>query len=334
MQMKPTLIAAIAAVVVLVVAGIVFLAPKMGAGAPGAKEVRLAFIMTNEQNPAEIAMAEGFKREAEKLNAEVQVVSAKGSVEKMGNAIDDMIAQGVNGIATITMDSVVATTWVDRANDANVPFVSVAVQVGDPNKVPFKEVYPGLSALVGQDYTDTGTRIGEAVVKLLPAGRKAKIGIVEGQPGYALVRLMNESFRATLDKAGANYEIVFSQPTDWTPAKGQEVCSNGLVANPDIDVIFSHAEDMAIGCAKAIGDAGAKAKLVTAAGGSKLGAPLVKSGAITMSACEAWITTGELGAKALYEAATDPATPKARLVQYKPELIDAQNADTVCPPQW
>ena len=74
--------------------------------------------------------------------------------------------------------------------------------------------------------------------------------------------------------------------------------------------------------------------LVTAAGGSKLGTPLIKSGAIDLSMCEAWVRTGELGAQALFEAASDPNTPTARLIEYRPELIDASNTDTVCPPQW
>ena len=164
---------------------------------------------------------------------------------------------------------------------------------------------------------------------MLPTHRTAKIGIVEGQPGYALVNQLNQGFKAALDKAEIKYDIVFSQPTDWTPAKGEQVCQNGLVANPDIDLIFSHAEDIAIGCANAITAANSTAKLVTAAGGSKLGNPLVKSGATTLSMCEAWINTGALGAKALHEAATEPSTPKGRLVEYKPELINKDNIDAV-----
>lgn len=304
------------------------------ASAAHADKPVLAFIITNAQNPAEISMREGFEKKGAEMGAEVRVINAEGSVEKMSNAIDDMIAQKVAGIATITMDSVVAMSWVDKANEAKIPYVSVAVQVGDPKTTPFKQVYPGLSALIGQDYIVSGERMAEAILPLLPTDHKAKIGIVEGQPGYALVDQLNQGFTEKLKAEGKDFDIVFSQPTDWTPAKGEEVCSNGLVANPDIDVIFSHAEDMAIGCAKAIKDAGAKTKLVTVAGGSKLGTPLIKDGEIAISMCEAWIKTGELGAEALFQAATDPNTAKGRLVEYKPELITAENTDQVCPPQW
>jgi ribose transport system substrate-binding protein len=298
-----------------------------------AKDVTLAFVTTNQQNPAEVSMTAGFKEEAEKLGAKVLVLDARGSVEKMTNAVDDLIGQKVDGIAVITLDSVVAQTWVDHANKANIPFTAVAVQVGDPAKRKFSDVYPGLSALVGQDYIVSGERIGEAAAKMLPTDHEAKIGIVEGQPGYALVQQLKDGFNDALKKAGVKYNIVMSQPTDWTPAKGEEVCQNALVADPDMDLFFSQAEDMAIGCAKAIKDAGSKAKLVSVAGGSKLGIPLIKAGDITMSMCETWKNTGALGAKSLYEAATDPKTPKARLIEYKPALISKDNVES-CPPQW
>ena len=300
-----------------------------------AKDVTLAFIATNQQNPAEVSMIKGFKRTAEALGAKAVVLDAKGSVEKMSDAVDDLITQKVDGITLIPLDGVVAQHWADEAKAANIPFVSTAVQVGDANKRPFKDVYPSLSALVGQDYIDSGNRMAQAAAKLLPPGHVAKIGIVEGQAGYALVRQLNEGFEQGLKAAGVNYKIVMAQPTDWTPTQGESVCQNALVGNPDMDLFFSQAEDMAIGCAKAIAAASSHAKLVTVAGGSKLGDPLTESGAIAISMCEQWENTGSLSAKALYDAATKPSTPKKRLIQYKPVIITATNLKAACyPPQW
>lgn len=299
---------------------------------------RFGFISTNVQNPAEASMLEGFRMVAENSGAEIIVINAQGSVEKMTNGVLDLITQAVDGIATITMDGVAAESWVDQANEANIPYVSVAVQVGDPEKRAFRDVYPGLTAFVGQDYVLSGRRIAEAAIErgFLPADRTAKIGVVEGQPGYALVDQLKEGFGAALDDSGLKYEIVMSQPTDWTPAKGQEVCANALIANPDIDLIFSHAEDMAIGCARAIKDAGAKTKLISIAGGSNLGFPLIKSGDIALSMCEAWVDTGALSAQAMLDAISEEGSePKAQLVEYKPVIIHAGNIDSTCnPPQW
>ena len=60
-----------------------------------AKDVTLAFVVTNFQNVAEVSQANGFKAQGEKLGAKVILMDSKGSVEKQSNAIDDAIAQKV-----------------------------------------------------------------------------------------------------------------------------------------------------------------------------------------------------------------------------------------------
>ena len=49
-------------------------------------------------------MSAGFQQKAAELGATAQIFSADGSVEKMSNDIDDAIALGFNGVATITID--------------------------------------------------------------------------------------------------------------------------------------------------------------------------------------------------------------------------------------
>ena len=109
----------------------------------------LAFIITNAQNPAEVGMRDGFVKKGEELGAEVRILNAEGSVEAMSNAIDDMIAQGVQGIATITMDSVVSMSWVDKANEANIP---LRLGRGAGRRSGNDAVQPGLSGPLGPDW--------------------------------------------------------------------------------------------------------------------------------------------------------------------------------------
>ena len=303
------------------------------AGAAQAKDVTLGFVAANMQYPYNAAVAKGFQQGAKELGAKTLLLDPKGSVEKQGNAIDDLITQKVDGISAILLDSVVARTWVDRAVDNNVAFVAAAVQVGDPDKVPVKQVYSKLSALVTTDDVLAGELSGELAAKMLPKDRVAKIGVVEGAAGYAVVRQRNEGFKQGLAKMGVKYQIVASQPTDWTPEKGEAVCQNILTANPDIDLIFSQADDMAIGCARAIRSSGSKAKLVATGGGSKLGNDAIKNGELDGSVCVKPETIGRLAAKALYEAVTKKDTPKARFITYKtPTITKATLAE--CPAEW
>ena len=218
----------------------------------------------------------------------------------------------LSGIAAIVLDSAVANTWVDKANAASIPFTAVLVQVGS-------QVLNGRTCILAWPLwlaamTSKQEKNPPALLQNNSQRIDAKIGIVEGMAGYSTVVNLTNGFKAGLEKAGTKYQVVSSQPTDWTQAKGQEVCQNALVANPDIDLFYAHAETMAVGCADAIRDVGSRAKVVTAAGGLAAGMPYVKSGQITASVCELWREYGAAGAETLYKAAVDPKTPKAQLV--------------------
>lgn len=305
----------------------------MMSGAASAKDITLGFVAASMQHPYNYAMAKSFQETAKELGAKAVVLDPKGSVEKQGNSIDDLITQKVDGIAIIPLDSIVAKTWVDHAAENNIAFVAAAAQVGDPDKVPMKQVYAKLSALVTTDDVAAAEIAGELAATYLPKNRTAKIGIVEGSAGYAVVRQRNQGFKQGLDKAGVKYQILASQPTDWTPQKGESVCQNILTTHPDLDLIFSQADDMAIGCAKAIRAANSKAKLVATGGGSKQGNDAIKNGEMDGSVCTSPVTIGRLAAKALFEAATNKGTPKARFITYKtPVVTKATLAE--CPTGW
>lgn len=302
-------------------------------GVASAKDITIAYVAASMQYPYNAAVAKGFQDVAKELGVKAIVLDPRGSVEKQGNAIDDLIAQKVDGIAAIPLDSVVSRTWVDRAADHNIPFVAAAVQVGDPDKVPVRQVYAKLSALVTTDDVAAGEKAGELAATMLPKGRTVKIAVVEGAAGYAVVRQRTEGFRQGLDKAKVKYEIVAAQPTDWTPEKGEAVCQNILTAHPDLDMFFSQADDMAIGCSRALRAAGSKAKLIATGGGSRLGNEAIKVGELDGSVCTKPELIGRLAAKALYDAITDKKTPKARFVTYDTPAITKANL-AVCSSPW
>lgn len=305
----------------------------LAAGPVAARDVTIAYVAANMQYPYNVAVAKGFQDVARELGAKAIVLDPKGSVEKQGNAIDDLIAQKVDGISAILLDSVVAKSWVDRSAEAGIPFVAAAVQVGDPDKVPIRQVYEKLTALVTTDDVAAGERAGELAAKYLPKGKVAKIGIIEGEAGYAVVRQRTQGFKAGLDKAGIKYDIVASQPTDWTPQKGESVCQNILTAHPDLDLFFSQADDMAIGCARALHAAGSEVKLIATGGGSKLGNNAIKNGELDGSVCTKPEMIGRLAAKALYEAATKKNTKMAQFVTY--DLTPVTKATLAsCPNGW
>ena len=234
---------------------IVAVAALLGASSAMAKDLTFGYVPASLEYPYNVMTAKGFEEAAKAAGVKTVVLDPRGSVEKQGNAIDDLLTKKVDAIGFLPLDSVVAESFVDKINAAKIPVAAIALQVGDSAKRKVDDPYPGLTALVATDNYKAGYASGEMAAGLLPKDRKAKIGIVMGDPAYTIVKLDTEGFRAALDKAGAKYEIVAEQPTNWTPQQGESVCQNFLTAHPDLDLIFSHADDMAIGCAREIGRA-------------------------------------------------------------------------------
>ena len=242
----------------------------MGAAGTQGQQLTFGYVPNNLLYPYVVATQKGFTEEAAKAGVKTIVLDPRGSVEKQANAIDDLLAQKVDAIGLLPMDSVVSQSWVDKISDANIPAVAISIMVGDPTSRGLRDVYPKLSAFVTTDDVAAGASSAALAAKSLPKDRTAKIAIVEGSPGAAVSAQRIEGFKQGLKDAGVSYDIVSSQPTDWTPEKGEAVCQNVLTANPDLDLIFSLADDMAIGCARAsAAKCTHKPKVATAPGATK-----------------------------------------------------------------
>lgn len=250
--------------------------------------------------PFAAAIAKGFSDAAARAGASAVVLDAKGDVQKQANDIDDLIALRVAGIAVMPLDSVVAQGWVRRANAQNVPIAAVAALVGDPKTRSVEDVYPGLVALASQDEVAAGRAAGSLALRWLPRDRPARIAIIEGAAGFPEVEQRARGFRAALDAAGARYVVVASQPGNWTSEGGEAACQNILAAHPDIDLFYNEADDMMIGCARAVRAGGSRARLI-GVGGSKLGIASIKAGAVDGTVCFKPEALGALAFAALHD---------------------------------
>ena len=301
--------------------------------AAAAKNLTLGYVVASLKIPFNVATKKGFEEAAREAGVQTIVIDPDGNVPRQTAAIDELIAKGVDGIGFLPMDSVLAATYADKSLAQKIPSVSVAVQVGDSTSRDLRDVYPSLSALVTTDDVAIGERAGELAVGLLPKDRLVKIAIVEGAHGYSAVPQRTQGFRAALDKAGVNYLVTGLQETDWTPENGAAVCQKLLSETPDLDLIFSQADPMAIGCAKTLQAAGSQVKLVATGGGSLDGNNAIATGDIDGSVCTRPELLGRLMLKVLYEAATNPGAQKAQLVTYDSAIITNETLQN-CPPEW
>jgi len=282
--------------------------------------------------PFAAAIAQGFQQQAALAGVDAIVLDAQGKVQKQANDLDDLLAQHVAGIVLMPLDSVVAQSWVARASAAAIPVVAVGSQVGDPKTRPLHQVYPELTALVTQDEVVAGREAGRLALTLLPRGREARIAIIEGAPGFPEVLQRAAGFRQALDAAHARYRIVASQPGNWTADDADTACQNILAAHPDVDLFFNEADDMAVGCARAVRSAGSHARLV-GIGGSRLAIVSLEAGRIDGTVCYEPRKLGALAFDALYDDVAGHKPLHAAFITYRTPGITRRNVGA-CSAQW
>lgn len=284
--------------------------------------------------PFAAAVAKGFEDAANEAGVEAIVLDAQGDVLKQTNDIDDMLAQQVKGIAIMPNDSAVATAWADKAIAEGVAVVASASQIGDPATRAIDDVYEGLAALVTQQEVAAGHQVGLLSARLL-AGRgieNAKVAIIEGAAGYAEVGQRTQGFESGMAEAGQAYEILAAQPGDWSAEKGEAVCQNILASNPDIDLFFNQADDMVMGCSRAVEAADSDATLV-GFGGSKLAIAALKAGEIDGTICYKPEEIGRISFQVLYDVVNGNKDYIEVFVTYPTPGVSIDNVDD-CVGQW
>ncbi len=183
-----------------------------------------------------------IKEEAERLGIELIFSDAQQKQENQIKAIRSFIAQQVD---LIGVSPVVETGWEDvfrEAKAAGIPVILVdrRARVAEDLYVTF----------VGSDFIEEGRNAGRVMVGLL-AGR-GKIVELVGTIGSAPANDRYVGFRQILQDY-PEMKIIDSQSGDFTRAKGKEVMEDFLRRyGEEINAVYAHNDDMAIGAIKAI----------------------------------------------------------------------------------
>jgi simple sugar transport system substrate-binding protein len=222
---------------------------KQEAGDSG--QIVLGFSQIGAESEWRTANTNSIQQAAADAGITLKFSDAQQKQENQIKAIRSFIAQGVDVIA---FSPVVETGWepvLREAKAANIPVILTdrAVEVSDDS------LY---LSLIGSDFVEEGRRAARWLLENT-ADRKGDIRIVElqGTVGSAPATDRKKGFEEVI-AADPRYKIVRSQTGDFTRAKGKEVMEAFLKAEKNIDVLYAHNDDMAIGAIQAIEEAGLK----------------------------------------------------------------------------
>jgi len=221
--------------------------------AAATKKIVLGFSQIGAESEWRTANTESIKAAAKEAGIELKFSDAQQKEENQLKAIRGFIAQKVDVIA---FSPVVESGWetvLKEAKAAKIPVIlsDRAVDVKDQSL---------WVSFMGSDFVEEGRRAGNWLVgDLAKKGMTGDIDIVElqGTVGSAPAIDRKKGFEEVL-KSHPNLKITRSQTGDFTRTKGKEVMEAFLKADPNIQVLFAHNDDMAIGAIQAIEEAGKK----------------------------------------------------------------------------
>jgi galactofuranose transport system substrate-binding protein len=212
------------------------------------KDLVVGFSQVGAESEWRTGNTESIQTAAESLGVELKFADGQQSQEKQIAAIRTFIAQQVD---VIGVSPVVETGWesvFQEAKDAGIPIILVDRQANVPEDL--------FATHLGSDFVEEGRNAARVMVKLL--GGKGNIVEITGTQDSAPAIDRYKGFREVL-KDYPQIKIIASQSGDFTRARGKEVMSELLKRyGEQIDALFAHNDDMAIGAIKAIEAAGLK----------------------------------------------------------------------------
>ncbi len=212
-----------------------------GAKANG-DEIKVGFSISTLSNPFFTTMADAATEKAEELGVDLTIVDAQDDSAKQMTDLEDLVVQGVDVIIINPVDSDAIVTSVETLNEKQIPVITVDRMANGGN----------ITSHIASDNVLGGKLAGEYAKELL--GGKGNVVILEGVPGASATIERGKGFEEeiagslnVIDKKVANFDRVeaLSVMEDLISAHGK-----------DIQLVFAHNDEMALGAQEALRSAG------------------------------------------------------------------------------
>jgi ribose transport system substrate-binding protein len=198
----------------------------------GAKK-KVAVLLWSRGFEFMVALDQGIQDLAKQMNVEVTVLDGNSNSQTQLRQIEDSIAKKVDAIILAPANSDELVAGVKKANEAKIPVVTV-----DAVLSPGADV----ASAVAFNNDRGGEMAAEHMIKLLGKGT-----VLEntGAQGTYHATLRGGGFNKGMKKS-ADFKVI-SKNAEWLAENAQNITADAVTANPAINGIFSHNDDMVRG---------------------------------------------------------------------------------------
>lgn len=227
--------------------------------------------MLNMRDPDLAVMADAMEKQAKSAGIELVMVDAKGDVSTELSQIEDLVTRNVDAIVMMPIDGKSSQTAAKMANSEDIPLFILSTAFPDDSPVKFE-------SYVGVDDTEAGRMQAEYVNKMLPDG--GKIVYIVGTYGASWTDRRKTGF---MEKKNDNIEIATEIQANGSRDEAKKVMEDLLrrySAKGEIVGLVTHNDEMAVGAASAIKEAGrlGEFKVVIGVDGTPPGLAAIRDG--------------------------------------------------------
>ncbi len=212
------------------------------------KEIVVGFSQTGAESSWRVAHTKSIKEEAEKRGIKLKFADGQNVHNNQVNAVNGFITEGVDVIVIAPQESIGWKPTLKEAKRAGIPVILTSRGVDAP-----EDTY---ETVLVADFVWEGRQAAEQLAKDM--GGKGNVIELVGTPAADVARLRKQGFEEAIKKF-PDIKIIASQSGDFTRTKGKTVMETLLEAHKgEINGVYAHNDDMALGAIQAIEAAGLK----------------------------------------------------------------------------
>lgn len=204
--------------------------------------------------------------ETDTVKYNLSPADGKNDQNAQGEQIDTFIAQNMDVVILNLVQTSSADAVIDKLVSAGIPVVLINREpMGDNGDESYKGILDNATVCyVGADARQSGTIQGEIIVNLENKGDVNGDGVVnyimvQGDPENSDAQYRTEFSIKALEDAGIVVKNLYDTPQvgNWKRDQGQTIVANALAQfGNDVEVVFCNNDDMAVGAATSIQNAG------------------------------------------------------------------------------
>lgn len=229
-------------IVIVLVVALATAAFAGGQGDTAAEGPVVGLVVSTLNNPFFVDLRDGAQDEADASGIGLVVLDSQNDAARELSNVEDLVTQGVDVILINPADSDAVGSAIRIANEAGVPVVTLDRAASSGQVVTH----------IASDNIAGGAMAGQFIIDLL--GGSGRVVELEGIPGTSAARDRGAGFNQAL--GGSTLEVVARQAADFDRARGLEVMENILQAQSEIDAVFAHNDEMALGALRAVQSSG------------------------------------------------------------------------------